>query len=190
MLRRRIVFDIESDGLLEDVTRMWVLVTKDLDTDEIKVFTEGDLGWQDYLYNATLIAGQNIISYDLNVLKKLFNWVPRPETKIHDTLLFSQMMNFRRFGFKGHGLAQWGYAMKDFKGEFNDWSKLSPEMIEYCIQDVNLSVKVYKYLANEFSKAVAKAPLLLPSMRNEHTAAKFMAEAERIGWLFDRVWLS
>jgi len=93
----RLVYDIESDGFLDSVTRVWILCTYDLDTGESKEFRENDFGWKEYLYGAKTLIGHNIINYDNNVLKKLFDWSPNPETSIQDTLLFSQMLNFRRF---------------------------------------------------------------------------------------------
>jgi len=183
----RLVYDIESDGFLDSVTRVWILCTYDLDTGESKEFRENDFGWKEYLYGAKTLIGHNIINYDNNVLKKLFDWSPNPETSIQDTLLFSQMLNFRRFGFRGHSLEQWGIFLKYPKIDFHDWSRFSEEMVEYCHNDVSLNVRVYKYLINEYLTALKKAPLLGLSIRNEHGAASFMAESERIGWLFDKV---
>lgn len=184
---KRIVFDIETDNLLADVTRMWVLCTLDLDTGEEFSFLEGDLSWMDYLGSADRLIGHNIINYDLNVLKKLFGWIPKDTQDVHDTLLFSQMLNFRRFGFRGHALRVWGEAFGDPKGDYEDWSQYSEEMLEYCIQDVRLTKKVYGYLMREFVREVGKHPLLRISIRNETAAARFMAEAELRGWRFDRV---
>ena len=184
---KRLVFDIETDALFHDVTKMWILATRDLDTEEEHQWLLGDFGWMEYLDSYDILAGHNIINFDLNVLLKLFGWRPKKHHHIHDTLLFSQMLNFRRFGFRGHGLAVWGEAFQDYKGEYTDWSHYTPEMLDYCIQDVRLSVRVYKYLMNEFSKAVAKNPMLRLSIRNEHAAARYMAEAERLGWRFNKV---
>ncbi len=185
----RLVFDLESDGLLSDVTQVWVLCTHDLDTKEERTFVNlaTDFSWKEYLWQATVLSGHNVINYDFNVLKKLYNWTPNPATAIHDTLIFSQMMNFRRFGLQGHGLATWGKALGDNKIDFEDWTHLSDEMITYCQQDVRVNVKVYKYLVNEFTRAAYKEPKLKLSMRNEHAAARFMAEAELQGWRFNKV---
>jgi DNA polymerase-1 len=183
----RLCFDIETNGFLDTVTTMWVLVAIDIDTKDLKVFVVGDLSWQDYLNSADTIVGHNIIGYDLNVLEKLFGWTPKPSIKIHDTLLFSQSLNFRRFGMKGHSLEVWGEYLGNPKIEFDDWTQLSKEMIEYCIQDVRVNIQVYANLLTEYRAAIQKAPLLKYSLRNEHSAAKYMAKAERIGWRFDKV---
>lgn len=88
---------------------------------------------------------------------------------------------------KGHSLRAWGEAFGDYKGDWEDWSGYSEGMREYCIQDVRLQHRVYKFVMNEFTRAAKKSPLLKLSMRNEHASAKFMAEAELLGWRFNRV---
>src|SRR6478609_3855633 len=145
----RILFDIEANELLRKVTKKWCLVTKDIDTQEIKVFIDIEdaealfaictdeqiellkpllvfnITWQEYLYEADMLIGHGIINYDLNVLKKLHKWVRNPKTVLHDTVLFSQLLNFRRFGFRGHSLELWGEALGDHKIYFKDWSRLT-----------------------------------------------------------------
>jgi hypothetical protein len=82
----RYVFDIETNGLLLDAKTMYVLVAHNLDTKEITHYLEGDLSWKEKFDEASELIGHNIIGYDLAVLKKLFNFVPK--AKLIDTLLY------------------------------------------------------------------------------------------------------
>ena len=86
----RLVFDLETDGLLQEVSRLWILFAVDLDSEKKYVWLEGDLTWMDVMSNADVLIGHNIIGYDLQVLKKLFQWSPAEGTRIHDTLIMSR----------------------------------------------------------------------------------------------------
>ena len=68
-----VLFDIETDGLLNVCTRIWIVCITDLKTGETKEFLEGDLGWQEILSNAKLVVGHHILGFDLEVFKKFYN---------------------------------------------------------------------------------------------------------------------
>lgn len=188
----RYVFDIESDGLLRTVSRMWILVAKDLDTGQRHVFLEGDLGWQKLLSDATLVVGHNILSYDLAVLKKLFGFKLPKSVRVNDTLILSQVLDYRRFGADGHSLGRWGEHLKYPKGEFSDWSKYSDEMRIYCIRDVDLNEQVYIMLLKELQECSSRIRELKGDperlkmfLRAEQAATKWAADAQLHGWPFD-----
>jgi len=183
----RLCFDIECNGFLEEVTIMWVLVIIDIDTKALQVFTGDDFRWMDVLNNAEMVAGHNIINFDLAVLKKLFNFELKKSVRLFDTLLYSQSLNFRRFGMKGHSLEVWGEHLGFEKIDFNDFSQLTGDMITYCINDVLLNIRVFSVLLSEYKAMIARNPLFKYSIRNEHSAAKYMIKAEMYGWSFDKV---
>lgn len=91
----RYVFDIETNGLLLDAKTMYVLVAHNLDTGEVTHYLEGDLGWKEKFDEASELIGHNIIGYDLAVLKKLFNFVPKAKlidyTDSHNNRIFIPM---------------------------------------------------------------------------------------------------
>ena len=72
-----IVFDLETDGLLRDVSTIHCLVLHDTEEDETHVFN--DLGSVEplirgltLLEEADCIVGHNIINYDIPVIQKLY----------------------------------------------------------------------------------------------------------------------
>ena len=89
----RLLFDLETDGLLDKVTRIWCCVTYNLDTNEVRTFGPGDVDAAlDHLQSADVLAGHNILGYDLPVLDKL--WPERvfhEEKHIIDTLVLSRV---------------------------------------------------------------------------------------------------
>lgn len=181
----RLVFDIETDGLLNQCTRLWVLTAYDLDADKMYIFKEGDLGWKDLFNKASKAIGHNILGFDVFALKKLYDYEFPKTCELQDTLILSQVLNYKRFSNDGHSLGRWGEALNFPKYDFNDWSKLTQEMIDYCVQDTRLTAKVYEILIKEYKAILEKSPVIKYYIRAEHAAAKWCSEASLRGWPFD-----
>jgi hypothetical protein len=161
-----LIFDIETDGLLYNVSSIHCLAIHDLSTK--KTITYNDTGNQEpvvrglqRLYDADCIIGHNIIGYDLPVIRKLYSWFDRSPYLI-DTLLLSRlyhqnMMDLdKKHTWKGmplqlygrHSLEAYGYRLNEFKGSFSkttDWQNWSQEMEDYCIQDVHVTTKLWDH---------------------------------------------
>ena len=63
----RYIFDLETDGFLENVTTIHCIVLKDIDTNEILLLTKEEAVKK--LKEATLLIGHNVIKFDIPVLK-------------------------------------------------------------------------------------------------------------------------
>ena len=182
----RLCYDIETNGLQPD--RIHCLVAIDLDTDKVYKFADEDIhlpGIMDgirFLQKAELIVGHNIIGFDNYWIKQLYK-VDFNKIKIHDTLIMSQVLRYKRK--HKHGLASWGEALNNSKISFDQWSHYSPEMMRYCVQDVKVNVDVYRHLTKEFKAIAAKNPLIVKGMQVEHAAAIFNTKVRERGWSFD-----
>jgi hypothetical protein len=182
----RYCYDVETDGLLKTASRMHILYLEDLDTGEMEYFLEGDLRWQQKLDNATLLVGHKIADFDNMILRKLFNYKIPKACSMVDTLILSRVLNYRRFGDQGHGLHLWGDYFGFPKGDHTDWTQYSEEMRVYCKRDVNLNVKVYNHLWQEFLEAYETEPMIADYIRAEHALATWCGLAELYGWPFDK----
>jgi DNA polymerase I-like protein with 3'-5' exonuclease and polymerase domains len=87
----------------------------------------------------------------------------------------SQLDEPRREG--GHSLASWGERLGFDKGDHEDWSKFSEEMLTYCIRDTEITTKLYRHLK---LKELSKDALEL-----EHATRKHCIQQEVNGWCFD-----
>ncbi len=165
-----LVFDIETDGLLDDVTRVHCIGIYDLDAKETYVFNDqGDQqpitrGIQ-MLEDASSLVGHNIIGYDIPVLKHLYPWFTAPPAI--DTLVISRIIhsdilavdNKRKWKtmpvqlYGRHSLEAYGHRLGEYKGCFGkdtDWKEWSPEMQEYMLQDVVVTTKLWHHFTKKF----------------------------------------
>ena len=99
--------------------------------------------------------------YDLGVISKLYPWFRRIGDCL-DTLLLSRLYHpnlididkqktweglpLKLYG--SHSLEAYGYRLNEHKGEYgktSDWSEWSPEMEDYCVQDVKVTTKLCEH---------------------------------------------
>ena len=174
----KLVFDIETDDL--KATKIWCLVAKDIISNQIYTYGPNQIeeGCQ-LLSEADELIGHNIIGFDLPVLRDLTRFKTLGcGQKIVDTLVLSRLFDPVREA--GHGLATWGYKLGSNKIEFKSFAEgFTNEMLEYCIQDVELNVLVYKALREE-SRGFSR-----DSVELEHEVANILKEQERHGFLYD-----
>ena len=168
-----IVFDIETDDL--DATRVWCIVAKEVDGTVHKFSPNEIEEGLIFLSQAETLIGHNIIGFDLPVLQRLHNF--QYKGKIIDTLVMSRLYNPIREN--GHSLKTWGYKLSCPKQEQPEFENYSPQMLDYCEQDVILNETVYKYLLNE-GRGFSKESLDL-----EHRVSAIMLEQERNGFYFN-----
>jgi len=145
----KLVFDIEADGLYQEATRIWCIVTKDIDTGESKQYYGRGLEQGiSSINSADTLIGHNIIAYDLPLLDKL-GFLEDKKREIVDTFTLSCLLNPDR---GGHGLDAWGKRLNRYKPAHEDWSQFSEEMLHRCTEDVEINHLVYKALQKEIEK--------------------------------------
>ena len=181
----RYIFDIETDALLVECTKMHILALKNKDTGEKRWWLEGDLSWMEVLDNATLLVGHNVKGFDFPALEKLFNYKLPRKVKVHDTFLMSLILDYNKFPNGTHSLENWGISLGKPKGKFTDFSTYTPEMLEYCLQDLEVCEAIHDTLLPIFDKHYAKNENIAIYTRAEHYVSEWAAKAEMHGWPFD-----
>ena len=175
----RIALDIETNLAH---SKIWCCVTKDLDTEEVKIWKEAN-ELLEYIKGASLIVAHNGIGFDFRLLNKLWNCRIQLKT-VQDTLTLSRLLNPSREG--GHSLAAWGETLGYPKTEFNDFELEThslDEMIEYCINDVEVLTKLYSHLVLTLqSEGFSKRSIDL-----EHNVQAIITKQEANGFKLDEV---
>ena len=182
---KKCIFDIETDGLLDTVSRVWCLVVRNIEEpDDVRVFLEDNIQeGLSLLDSCQVIAGHNVIGYDLVVLSKLYNWSPAKGVRVWDTWIMSQTLQYKRS--HRHSLKGWGEFLGEPKSEFSEFDKFSEEMVKYCVQDTMVNHKVYTKLVADARALAKKNPLIGEGLRVEMEFAKLEAEIQHTGWGFD-----
>ena len=166
--------DIETDGL--DATTIWCAVCRNNGESEV-ICNEKD--FKDYVARkaeATFVF-HNGIGFDVPVVERIWNFT-FDRSMVTDTLILSRLADPSRSG--GHSLRNWGNILGFSKGDHEDWSQLTPEMIDYCIRDVELTEAVYKRLMVELDSFSQE------SVDLEHQVQWIIQGQERNGWLLDQ----
>ena len=187
-----LIFDLETDGLLDDVTKVHCIVTQDTETGDVRTYdpTQIDLALE-VLENADRIGGHNVMAYDIPVLRKLYDF--KYNGKLFDTLVASRLiwpnmkekdMLKRTVDNKligSHSLKAWGQRLKFHKGDYGEqdeaWDAYTQQMLDYCVQDVALNVRLYELI---LSKKYPEEP-----MRLEHEMNRLLNRQQRAGFPFD-----
>ena len=172
--------DIETDGL--NPTVVWCIALQDVHDNQIITFHGDTLNlFKPFIESeAMTLVFHNGIAFDVPVLERLLGIVFDDGNynviEIEDTLIMSQLDEPRREG--GHSLANWGEIMGFEKGAYEDWSKFSDEMLEYCKRDAEVTAKLYRLM---LQKGLSKDALQL-----EYATKKHCSLQERNGWKFDQ----
>ena len=190
----RLAFDIETNGLLDQLDMVHCIVAKDIETGEVFSFNPTNLPHAlELLSSAEELVGHNIMGFDLPALRKVYpDW--RYEGRVTDTLIASRLIHADLTGedftknwlpedlpkrlFGSHSLKAWGMRLTHFKDDYDGgWSAWSQEMQDYCEQDVEVTYSLYKHLAiDDYSKKAIDL---------EHDLAAICEEIGNNGWTFD-----
>lgn len=197
-----VVTDIETDGLLDTVSKFYCGYIYDSVTEDYTPYT--DLfdyvkALEDYVDKGYNLVFHNGINYDIPALKKLMkrDFTFDPRRCVVDSLVLSRLIysnikdidiGLLRSGklpsklYGSHSLKAYGYRLGELKGEYGEtegaWDSFSQEMLEYNKQDVVVTTKLYKkLLAKEYP---------LKAIQLEHDIQWVMSKMMRNGVVFDK----
>ena len=160
----RLLFDTESNGLLDDATKIHGAAAVDVDTGNGLDWRPGDKTYLTSLDAADVLIGHNILRHDLPLIEKLEGWKPKSSVKIIDTFICARVMypNIKETDFKlvlqgkmppgkefqgKHSLAAWGYRLGEAKGDY-------AKIMELRARDAGLTEEkdILRYVWGEWSE--------------------------------------
>ena len=186
-----LIFDLESDGLYDAVSKIHCLVIYDIQSGRTFSYGPDAIGNAiAHLDSADVLIGHNILFYAIPVLKKLHG--TDFKARVIDTLICTRLIwpketlydlddeQYQEVPPKLKGSASlkaWGYRLADHKIEFQDFTEYSQEMLDYCIQDVRVTEKLWNHIINQ---KYPESTLVL-----EHDFAQKINKQIRTGIPFD-----
>jgi DNA polymerase I-like protein with 3'-5' exonuclease and polymerase domains len=192
-------FDLEADGLLDEATRVWCMVTVDSQGRVTEYVGDGVKAGIDQLLlevkqGGSLVA-HNGIGYDYPLIKKLYgvdltghegecldslvvSRLAYPDLKELDFARLNKFPNFPKQLIGSHSLRAWGERLGHSKGDYDDFSQFTPEMLEYCVNDTVLLRQLWTHLRKR-SPSIEAEWL-------EHRFAEIMLMQEQHGFMFDK----
>lgn len=189
----RYYFDIEANDLLENVSKVWCICAVDLDTGQEFSWGPDEISEAlEFLADADVLVGHNVIRYDFPALKKVCGWNPQKPKRL-DTLLLARLhspdigksddalIEKGKFPRKLKGrdsLEAWGLRVgihkADYQGGFEAWSQ---DMQDYCLQDCLTGKALWEHLSPDTMDP--------RSVDLEHLATTVCWLMEVEGWPFD-----
>lgn len=191
----KVIIDIEANGLDPDI--IWCIVCRDVETGEVYAFeqvSENPKAFLDFASSVSHWICHNIIGYDGPALRKCLGTrkpyystpigralrvLPRVDN-CTDTLVISRLLNFGVSG--GHSLEAWGsrFGVQKVGTDIRDWSKYDPSMLQRCLSDTEINLRLYEYQLPYLRKSEFQRALQL-----EHQAAADCRELHDTGFEFD-----
>ncbi|WP_448955709.1 DNA polymerase [Labrys neptuniae] len=206
--KRRLAFDIETNGLLDTLTRTHCLVFKDVDTEQVFDFSDDKYGPGSierglrHLMKAKRLIGHNIIKFDIPAIAKVYPWFDVDGIEIEDTLVESRLLwtdlkdsdgvKAKQGRFPGkligsHALEAWGYRLGKMKGEYG--KDENGKKLEGIWDAWNEEMHSYCIQDVEVTfvlwKKIQKAQPSEYATYIEHRFAEILAMQERRGFAFD-----
>ena len=180
-----VILDAEFDSLTP--TKLWCVVTKELETGEERVFRyDQDKDWAnltEHLEETLRIVGHNASTFDVTALLLL---VPSlgdilGRLDVVDTLVLSRLINYKRRG--GHSLENIGklYGLEKKPIIEYDNPDLIDEYVERCISDVRINHAFYR---KELERFVNDPDWAWP-IKLEHELAVICKEMHDNGFHFN-----
>lgn len=202
-----LIFDIETDGLLDQTTQLHVLSILDCTNGTVETYSDHG-GYEPVhrglsrLANEPCIGGHNVLCFDLPALKKLYPDFA-PVGQVFDTLTLSRLIwpNLAEIDFDKirhaktpsdpyfhfpskfvgfHSLRAWGFRLGVLKGDFSettDWQEWSEAMCSYNRQDVVVTKALYDLICKQNYSEEA--------IDLEHQFQKIIFQQEQNGFPFD-----
>ena len=140
------VFDIETDGLLDQMTKIHVLSYSDDNKTVIHTHDYDEM--REFFLTRKTLVGHNIVRFDIPAVEKLLG--VKVEARLIDTLALSWYIHHDRLK---HGLEGYGEEFGVPKPDIKDWNTLTPEEYAHrCNEDVKINNRLYLLLNMKLNK--------------------------------------
>ena len=140
------VFDIETDGLLDELTKIHVLSYMGTDG-QVHYMHDYD-HMRTFFETVDTLVGHNIVRFDIPAVEKVLGI--KVKARLIDTLALSWYLHHDRLK---HGLEWYGVDYGIPKPVIKDWNSLTPqEYAHRCDEDVKINNRLWRDLDTKLNK--------------------------------------
>ena len=176
-----IIFDVESNGLLDDATKIHCLSYLDTRKPEAYITLHEYDDMKHLLLTEKHLIGHNIIRYDIPLLEKLLDI--NIDARLYDTLPMSWVMNPTR---SKHGLDSFFPDFGIEKPKIDDWENMSIEdYTDRCVEDVKITEALWNNLLKRFMVLYKDKKELDKFFKYLQFKMDCARQAEQSGWRVD-----
>lgn len=209
MRRPDFVADIETDGLLDQLTRVHLLTIARMDSDDVLTFRRNDredtieqglkyiLG---RVQAGEVVGFHNGIEFDVPAIRKVYPWCDLPPDRVFDTLVFSRLkysdikiqydgkaINRKenplpRKYYGAHSLESWGARLGVLKGEYTGDTTIEDEKARKATKWDAWNQDMEDYGVQDV--VVTKA--LVNFLRPEEYSQESLALEHSVRWIISR----
>ena len=199
-MKKTLVIDIETNAIddfntLAGLEKVHCICVGDVETGEVQRYNN-ELGSEgkpiqdclEVLANADTLIAHNGIGFDFPALFKMFGF---KHPHVLDTIILSRCIfpDLKTSDYRSgaeprlcgsHSLMAWGLRLGEQKGNFgenNEWAYWTKAMEDYCVQDVVVTMKLFKHLVKQEPDS--------RMVRLEHEFARIIRSQEFNGFPFN-----
>jgi hypothetical protein len=174
------VFDVETDGLLEEATKVHCLSYTQDGENYHTLFKDKEI--KEWIESQKVLIGHDIVRYDIPVVERILD--VDIKAKLYDTLPISWVINVDR---PSHGLDSFGEDFGIPKPKIDDWENLTPEEYAHrCTEDVKINWCLWQDLIKRFKFVYGKDKVNMDRFFQYLTfKMKCAATAEQVKWKLD-----
>jgi hypothetical protein len=144
---KQYVYDCETDGLLDELTKIHVVSWQEVGTNEVHHTHDYD-EMRKFFEEADVLIAHNQIRFDIPAVEKVLGI--KVEARLVDTLALSWYLNYDR---PKHGLEGYGEDYGVPKPVIKDWNSLTPEEYAHrCDGDVKINNRLWRDLELKLNK--------------------------------------
>lgn len=178
MTKRYLLLDLEANGFTP--TKIWCICTMEYPSGKERSFTDMAKFVEYYKsFDPDKVFIHNGLKYDIPVIMNLIDPDLIPLSKVVDTYVCSQLFDYKKFN--THSLKEIGQYLGVYKGDYTGgFDSYSPEMLDYCVQDV----RVLRAIVDMLWKDLVD-PLWSEAIKTEQDMAYLCYEMNKNGFYFD-----
>ena len=144
---KQFVWDCETDGLLDELTKIHVISWQEAGTTEVHHTHDYD-EMRKFIEGADVLIAHNQIRFDIPAVEKVLGI--KVEARLIDTLALSWYLNHDRLK---HGLEWYGVDYGIPKPVIKDWNSLTPEEYAHrCDSDVRINYRLWLDLESKLKR--------------------------------------